>query len=397
MNHKKNLKIIFTIIYLVVSVSLFAQNNSCVPDDVSQSMKEKAERILQQNGTRNQYVQKNIRFNIHFMLKTNGTGNFNEINDGLGNSTNGYSIAYDIFNHMKGKSNWNELTLNGNVFPGLPAVVDKKYNYILDAVYFHRDDDNFSMFKAIQYDFPYEEDENEVINVYFSHAAGTTIRGQAYGGSNQTDIGSIYSRYTKLITIPSGDTYEGFIHASAFTVMHEIGHLQGLPHTVYVSSTGTKCPVDNPGCDDGILDTPTAYDIVHYPACGLHPAFAWQSSYPCNTKNIMDYQGGNALTPMQLVVMHNYMEDTSELKYYNLCSAVDTNTTIDALAFPKISYYGKEVDVKSSTTGGSVVLAGNEPADIYFSSDVEFFPMEVKGTTNYKSKMEVFHFAICSF
>ena len=82
-----------------------------------------------------------VRVNIHYIANDNGTGNFKESHDGLGNNNyNGYLFADDIVHRA------NELWAshdNGTVQPWLysgtvqPSNPPMRIRLILNGVYFH--------------------------------------------------------------------------------------------------------------------------------------------------------------------------------------------------------------------------------------------------------------------
>jgi hypothetical protein len=403
LNFIKKITIIICSLSICYSAAL-AQKNDCIRGD-TQEWIEHLKRVQEPGGERNEFVPKLVRINFHFLLKSDGSGNFTETDDGLGNSKSGYDVSYDLMERMTSDLAWNRPTLyDGNAMPNLPPVEDRKYNYVLDAIYFHRDDNRYYFYNP---NFGQTgKDKTEVINVFFSEKVSsdpnenTTIVGYVLGsgGNNNTtnkftDIANLWDRYNKYLTLQ--EPYAWFLHSATNTIMHEIIHTKGLLHTVYKGGSSDRCDETDPTCDDGIADTPTAYEVFNHANCGIHPANGWVNTHPCSSKNLMDYEGGHALTPDQISVIHAKLK--SGMKTYNLCDAVNTNTVINTLGFPKLSYYGKEVDIKPSTSGSSVVLSGNQPADLYFSSDIEFFPLEIEGETGYKTKMEVFHYETCSF
>ena len=85
-----------------------------------------------------------IRVNFHFMLKSGHTGNFTETSDGVtSNSTyTGYYFAKTIVNTANYRLSIND---KSNLPPGntIP-VLDPKYRFVLDGVYFHEDNANYN-------------------------------------------------------------------------------------------------------------------------------------------------------------------------------------------------------------------------------------------------------------
>lgn len=109
---------------------------------------------------------KYIRVNYHYILKDDGTGNFNELSDGNGNAlNNGFVRANEII----AKCN-EELAANMEMWLPCNTTHTVKPNivrYVLTGVYFHR---NTSIYNSGVFDFAvhdlYGIDKQTTLNIY---------------------------------------------------------------------------------------------------------------------------------------------------------------------------------------------------------------------------------------
>ncbi|MFN8309948.1 MAG: M43 family zinc metalloprotease [Chitinophagales bacterium] len=337
-----------------------------------------------------------MRVNIHFMLKTDGSGNFNEYTDGDGRYYSGYDFARQLIDEMNGRNSWNQQM---NIPPGnTTPVIAKNFYYVLDACYFWRNDATYN-FNTIDYA-NQGKDKSEVINVFLSSNPGQNVGGYA---SNLDPLSKIkytedrqyWSAYKDVMT--NGLPFGWFIGSVASNTIHEIGHLTGLSHTVKYNWS-TPCPTGCPNstaidvnCDDGCNDTPSAWDITNLNNCTKHPDCGWwdvnNTSYCSN--NVMDYSGQNALTPCQIGVIHGSLE--GGMKTYLQCTAVSTDLSLCDIGYPKVSYFGKNVSFGCSAT--MAYLTNQEKIATYFSSSIELINFEVRSD----SEFEAIYAPVCSF
>ncbi len=242
---------------------------------------------------------KYVKVNIHFMLLEEGTtgypGNFTETYDGvdINNNYNGYDYANDLIDMANYR-----LSLNQQM--NLPpenntSVLEKKYRYILDAVYFHR---NNSYYYFPSYPMGlYGENKGAVVNVFFNNADGNSGGGHAnMSGDRYTEIKGAWEGYSFVLNDPNYSLDDN-LWVVAFTINHEIGHNLGLLHTIRFSS-GPCCNT----CDDGCDDTPIRQEMLNL---GFDPCCGWGGgSISTCSNNMMDYSGSGALTPCQLGKIH---------------------------------------------------------------------------------------------
>ncbi len=333
------------------------------------------------------------------MLRSDGTGNFTETTDGDGRTWyTGYNYANDLVNRMNERNNLN-VQMNiptGNSTP----VLNKNHFYVLDAVYFRRDNSTFNFNSGNTYNV-YGEDKNNVINIFLSYCPANDNSCSSNGYASTLDHASKI-KYTEnqsywqnyVITRNSSAFFGYFIDATAANTLHELGHLTGLSHTIRYNSA-PPCPsgcgntIDY-GCDDGCTDTPTAWDIMSANGCTKHPACGWNKGTEIDcSNNVMDYNGDYALTPCQLGIIHTGL--VGGMRSYLVCDAVNNNLTLNDIGYPKLTYFGKDVVIGNSTSLANVT--NEEKIKLYFSSTVELNNFEIRAD----SEFEVLKESTCTF
>jgi hypothetical protein len=336
-------------------------------------------------------INKVIRLNIHFMLRANGTGNFTETSDGDGRSWyNGYVYANELINRMNERNNWNDL-MNipiGNTTP----VLTKNFHYVLDGVYFIRNDSTFDYGKGYSYYISNGVNKNNVMNIILNYCPTNDDKCSSSGRSASLDNNSKFKctenrSYWQNYVLQrnSSNPFGWYIDAVAINTNHELGHLLGLKHTVQLCKSCV-----NDFCDDDCFDTPTAWDIMAANNCSKHPACGWnQNNTPDCSNNIMDYTNGNALTPCQITKIHTGLE--GGMKTYLVCDAVSYDLTLNDIGYPKLAYFGKDVIIGNTTSLATVT--NEEKIKLYFSSKVELNNFEIRAD----SEFEVIQEAVCSF
>jgi hypothetical protein len=393
---RKMLKFKLVLILILFSfITVFAQVNSskirCFTNVDLQTLKERDSIINTQNVKSINDI-KYIRVNIHFMLRSDGTGNFNENNDGAGHNYSGYDFAFDLIDNMNFFNSYNpQLNIpTGNNIPSL----DKNYYYVLDAVYYWNNDNTYN-FQTINY-YNQGKDKDSVINVFFSYdgSNGVNVSGYASSLSQYSKV-----KYTEIrdvweyVMAQYNGSYPLWYHPISVTTIHEIGHLLGLSHTVRWNSSspcpdGCGSPV-NYSCDDGCSDTPTAWDIAQANNCSKHPACGWGRGNDLDcSNNLMDYSGDVALSPCQLNIIHTFIENG--MNSYTLCKALTSDKQYCTLNYPKISYYGKKVTIGGCT---SSIVNSNQKFKVYFNEEVELEPIEI----NELSEIEFVYYQNCNF
>lgn len=360
----------------IILCSTYIQAQQCITDKES-AMTEP----VPENTNYNVDTKKLVRINYHFMLRSNGTGNFTEVDDGDGeNSYTGYDFAEEHTAWM----NWFEST---NPKMHLPVGnstdnPDKNFSYVVDAVYFHRNDATFASTGPMM-------KSNNVLNIFLvweTNSNYTYSTGYAVGWSNPntrpkyTVIKHIWQTWKALVKTNSR-TINDFHFIDGRLTHHELAHLYGLSHTMVHNYYGTPCEsgcsggvVDLSCGDDGCADTPSAWDI----ACGNgHPACGWGDEYDPNcTNNMMDYTGGLALTPCQISKVHSSLE--GGMKSFLVCDAVSQDLDVLDPEYPDVSYYGKKLRIGNDTATLATINA-REKMNFYYSEEVSFENFAVEG------------------
>lgn len=255
-----------------------------------------------------------INVNIHFMLRQDGTGNFNERNDGAAykpwnanrsgdpvipadTANNGYARARGLVEEMNNQAATNPMNSN----PAGTSNPAKEFSYALNGVYFHRvtqaeydivKNDYNGYTTTVPFD-NYGINKPGEINMLmmgnYTNGACCDVGGIACTiGYNPTTPSSYWVkifnsfelfRWRKentgnTIQLPGGPYVipQNSLELTANTLGHEIGHLVGLIHPFEGANGCTDAAVPNRGNSGN---------------------------------NQMDYVGGTALTPCQLDVVNN--------------------------------------------------------------------------------------------
>ncbi len=380
------MRLIYFLVFYITTISIIqAQvytpdaNSRCIPYEDEAWLEERQLIIQTTSNTTNEL--KLVRVNFHIVSKTDSSGHFTETGDNLGSNYNGYQLVYDVFDNMTGKLSWNQpmnLPLNNST----PAP-SKNYKFVLDGIYFVHDNNYYS--------FPSINSQNlslvghktdSVLNIFLTEG---TAR---YGGYAMSINPNSNIKYTenrdfhhKYKTWNPNDSIVWLYDTYASQLNHELTHLLGLSHTVMYNSGDTCNSISNinTNCDDGCTDTPTAWDMRA--VTGLHPACKWYHQWtPHCSSNMMDYAGGNSLTPCQLNIIHTNLDNG--MKSYKACSAVLQDLTLCNIGYPEITYFGKNITI--GTCGNAITIDKNQRKKICFSQEVSLQNIEILEGTEFE-------------
>lgn len=282
---------------------------------------------------------KTPRVNVHFILRSDGTGNFSEttnLND-IQSSENGYWLAELIVDAANNYLNNNEEMTQQLSYSSIP-VEDIKYNYKLNGVFFHRSDTYFEC-----YDSPSTLSSNNgsAINVFLF--AGND--GQGAARFDGLWLGGIEQAYTDY----SSSSNIWFLQKDAKPLNHEIGHILSLDHPKR-RFNGTKSVIGGIQYTDLCNDTPTFMELIND---GYTEPYEWCQGEASN--NLMDYScDQRALTPDQINQVHSYIETSfTDYLYGNFqTSSVQITSFSDNTA-----YIAETVEIPSSS---SITIPNNK-------------------------------------
>ena len=288
------IKIIIVILSVLTAISLKAQNGygQCVLDTTY---------IMGSNGNYKSVGQtKEIRLIFHFLLKDDGTGNFNEVNDGLtpANDFNGYEYVEYIVDNMNNQiSNTCEMRLQPNGI--IPEVNDPEYRFKIAGTFFWRSTTNYNAgLSTLRSN--YGKNLDKCINIFLIHDLASGGGYVDSYGSNSVYSGIHYQYYMTSIT-NNNMWYNTFTQK---VVNHEIGHALNLRHTIMTGSGTCSSTID-----DYCNDTPTIPDMLNI---GEPNPCCWNDVHCSN--NMMDYNADQcAITPDQLGIVHFELDND---KYY---------------------------------------------------------------------------------
>ena len=294
---------------------------------------------------------KYLRINIHYLLKDDGTGNFNETGDML-DPPNPFS-GYDYANYIIDYCNLllaNNVTLNHQPYPPVPAE-QTKYRLFLNGIFFIRnttkyDQSNPSLFNYIK-------NSGEAINLFLTPDKNGIIGGYTNAlCGNRIQINGHDTRY--ILGIDVNNWWANQMLAE--TINHEVGHTLCRHHTI-TSSSGCNCCntpsgqffepcVSGDGCDD----TPTVDELI---AAGFTDPCCWNCSDKSN--NIMDcVSSARGLSPCQICNIHLVL-DNSKLPYQKCHYNTDD---IEITGFSDCqSYIAKTVSIPNNS---SIVVSQNK-------------------------------------
>jgi hypothetical protein len=298
-----------------------------------------------------------IAVNIHFMLKSNGKGNFNQFDDGDGDTEyNGYVRAEAL---IKGCND--ELAAIPPIWRNRTnaALLPKRYRYVLKGVYFHNDDQYFSSGNVEGMEATYGVNNNTEINYFINNIPGAGLNGRANtaGGPYKFAYQSDYIAYIKYKTV-----WHNQYEVSQFSslINHEIGHTLQLYHTWEASDE----------CDDTVLA-----DIDPDCSCRRQcndygdPPGNFCTNWDHISNNLMDYSSfvPRSLTPCQIERIHNDLDNDGH-DYVYTCNK--------DCCFPVVSLF--------DLIGCFKVFPQPQPSPVHdpFSINEQDLPLYLEGTAS---------------
>ncbi len=309
---------------------------------------------------------KHLRVIIHFIQKDDGTGNFNENDDGLtpSNDFSGYDFAKYILDYANNLLDNNQ-AMRLQPF-GIVPVYDPGYRYKLSGVFFWKNStlyDDYGALSNLQTN--YGQGTNDAINIFITSLQGNTGGYTRYIGDKAVLLFKPYANY--IASIDNNNNW--YNRASATIINHEVGHCLNLYHTVMTNSGTCKASWDD-FCDD----TPSIQQMLDInepsPCC-------WNDIHCSN--NLMDYNADQqSITPDQLEHVHSALNDEK----LNFCECNYYTTTLNINNFNNNSgaFIARNIVISGSTsvieTGRTVYL---ECDDVTFDSG---FEVEIGGKLN---------------
>lgn len=293
---------------------------------------------------------KYVRIIIHFIQKDDGTGNFNEENDGM-TPANDFS-GYDYANYIVNYANYllvNNQPMRLQPFGEVP-VYDPGYRYKLSGVFFWKNSTLYYSFFALNSLFNnYGQSTNSAINIFITSPQGST-GGYARSIGDKTAL--LFKPYVNYIESVNNNN-SWYNRASAIIMNHEIGHCLNLYHTLMTNRGICKNDWDD-FCDD----TPTIQQMLDLsepnPCC-------WNDTHCSN--NFMDYNANmQSITPDQLDHIHSAL-DNEKLNFIK-CNYQTTSLNISTFGNNSGAHIAKYITVSGSSAvipnGKTVYLEGDE-------------------------------------
>lgn len=296
----------------------------------------------------------NIRVNIHYILRDNGTGNFTETNDPFSSNVgyNGYRFASEIFGYMNERLANNQL-MRFQPTPSVPAL-PIKHRYVLNGVYFWRSTDAYDNHTEdfIYLKNNYGKDIDYAINVFLVKPNQQSVGGAALLNYDACFVRGQDVVFSRFLLSGNKDDFSVFWDV----LNHEILHNLTLSHTIR-TYLGYCCASNTSGeCNDGCSDTPTYPEIeIKYPGNTNICGWCWTPDWKPYSNNMMDYSCAmDALTPCQIGKVN------ANISTFKTCflTCAFTTQNIDICTSPtqSQSYIARNINVIPSTCASNNIL-----------------------------------------
>lgn len=326
-------KIVFAFFLLFFSTSIHAQ----IISDTHISKNYNCTNCNLKSAAINDF--KIVRVNIHFITKSDGSGNFNETDNinGVTSSENGYWLAEKVIDKANQYLNTNLEMAQQLSYSTIP-VEDINYNYKLNGVFFHRSTNYYECFCLPA---SLNRNNGSAINLFLFSGGG----GSGAAGYNSCWVGGMNSAYNDYIANNS----IWYIDRKGNAINHEIGHNLSLDHTKR-RFDGDTCVLGGVQYMDNCDDTPTYMELIND---GYTTPYRWCGVDYSN--NIMDYSCEmRAYTPCQIEQVHSYLENV--FFYYQYGHYQNANTQITSFT-DNMAYIANTVEIPS---GSSISIPNNK-------------------------------------
>lgn len=384
------MRCIFILVTLSFTIYGVAQNisNNCYTTDVVNYVDPLIEKEHFYKTTSKQEIcqKKHIRLIFHFMLQNSGTGNFTPDGNG-GTEMNAYDFSTRLIEILNKDQNFNSSL---NLPPGNNLeVLDKNFYFTIEQILFHTNSNAYHYGSSVN---NYIIDGQNIVNVFFQQ--NPSFNGSDCNSGNDccdnggnasrasfNDIGPFvismqdqYCLYRYYRNSINNMAEWIWVNGFAQLLLHEIGHLLGLSHTVRFNSS-CPCPsnpypystVASTSCislhsnssfsltsncfDDGIDDTPSVQDMFEVYNSPIHPACGERTENIENiwkfcSNNLMDYNKNRNLSPGQINTIHFGLENSPiGTKSIRVCNKLNSDNSICSFNYPILTHYGKSVNV----------------------------------------------------
>ena len=342
--------IFFTVLFSIIYI--LSNSQECIiPDATVVNLKSAGYTYTPGGAT------KYLRIFIHFIQKDDGSGNFNETDDGLtpSNNYNGYEFANYIINYANSHLSSNQ-AMRLQPFGNVP-VYDPGYRYKLSGVFFWGNSNLYNSYNALgAFMSNYGQCTNSAINIFLTREQGSVGGYARYVGDNAIIIFKAYKNYIESVN--NNNNWHN--SATAKLINHEVGHCLNLYHSIMTN--GGQCDTThNDYCDD----TPTIQQMLDLsepsPCC-------WNDTHCSN--NFMDYNADmKSITPDQLDFMHDELDNNKN--NFLECNYENSNIDICDFSTKSKAYIAENITILNSCSSQSAEILNAQT--IYLTANEVIF------------------------